>query len=483
MAHSVGPNAPPAPRGPACEVPPDRYTSAPVKSTLESLEGNKVKLSIEVDAVEFDRDIDAAFRKLAQEVRLPGFRPGKAPRQLLEARIGVGPAREQALRDSIPVYLAKAVRENEVDLIATPEIEITAGADEGPVAFEATCETRPVVVVSGYGGLRVELPKPEATEAEVQEAVDSERKRHGSLNIVERPAARGDYVTLDLAATRDGEPVAGLNTEDWLYEVGRGWVTETFDDQLIGATAGDELKFSGAPSGTSEEADFVVKVTYVQELVLPEVTDEWVAENIADHDTAEGWTASVRERIGTVKLNQGRQMLVDRVTTALAGLVDEEPPASMVDQELQARVQNFVQDLQSRGISLDQWMSATGQDTSALMDAFKEQAQKAVTVDLALRAVAEAEQLDVAEAEIEAEYARIAFNARVKAKEVRKAYEKNDAVFDLVSQMRKSKALDWLLHHVELVDDTGASLDRDAVLGHTHDHDHEGHDHDHAEEA
>ena len=144
-------------------------------------------------------------------------------------------------------------------------------------------------------------------------------------------------------------------------------------------------------------------------------------------------------------------------------------------------MQNFIQELQSRGISLEQWMSATGQDTDALMEAFREQSRKAVVVDLALRAVAEAEGLDVAEADIESEYARIAANAGVKAKDVRKAYEKNDAVFDLVSQMRKSKALDHLLHHVELVDETGAALDRDTVLGHTHDHDHDHHDH--AEEA
>ena len=130
----------------------------PVKSTLEALEGNKVKLSVNVDEAEFDKDIDAAFRKIAREVRLPGFRAGKAPRRVLEARIGVAPAREQALRDSIPQYLAKAVREHDVDLIASPEVEITAGEEEGPIGFDATCEVRPEITVPGYDGLRVELP-------------------------------------------------------------------------------------------------------------------------------------------------------------------------------------------------------------------------------------------------------------------------------------------------------------------------------------
>jgi len=458
-----------------------------VKSTLEPLEGNKIKLSVEVDDAEFDKDIDAAFRKLALEVRLPGFRPGKAPRKILEARIGLAPAREQALRDGIPQYLAKAVREHEVDLIASPDIEITGGGEEGLVTFDATCQVRPTVAVPGYAGLRIELPNPEPTDAEVQEAIDSERRRHGTLTVVERPAAKGDYVTMDLEAHRSGEPVPGLNTEDWLYEIGRGWVAEGFDDHLIGTTAGDSVTFTATPSGTAEEADFGVKVGNVQELVLPEPTDEWVAENLPEHDSVEAWTQSVRTRLGAMRLNQGRQALIERATTALAALVDEAPPEGMVDQELQARVENFVKDLQTRGISVEQWMSATGQDSNTLIETFREQATKAVIVDLALRAVAEAEQVEVDESDIESEYARIAMRASMKAKDVRKAYEKNDAVFDLVAQLRKSKALDWLLHHIEIVDDAGKPLDRELVLGHTHDHDdhddHDDPDHEHAEEA
>ena len=457
-----------------------------MKSTLEPLEGNKIKLSVEVDDAEFAKDIDAAFRKLALEVRLPGFRPGKAPRKILEARIGLAPAREQALRDGIPQYLAKAVREHEVDLIASPDIEITGGGEEGLVTFDATCQVRPTVSVPGYAGLRIELPNPEPTDVEVQDALDSERRRHGTLTVVERPAAKGDYVTMDLEAHRNGEPVPGLNTEDWLYEIGRGWVAEGFDDHLIGTTAGDTVTFTATPSGTAEAADFSVKVGNVQELVLPEPTDEWVAENLPEHDSVEAWTQSVRTRLGAIRLNQGRQALIERATTALAALVDEAPPEGMVDQELQARVENFVKDLQTRGISVEQWMSATGQDTNSLIETFREQASKAVVVDLALRAVAEAEQVEVDESDIESEYARIAMRASMKAKDVRKAYEKNDAVFDLVAQLRKSKALDWLLHHIEIVDDAGTPLDRELVLGHTHDHDEdedEHDDHEHAEEA
>jgi trigger factor len=458
-----------------------------VKSSLETLEGNKVKLSVNVEEAEFDKDIDQAFRKIAQEVRLPGFRNGKAPRRVLEARIGLGPAREQALRDSIPLYLAKAVREHDVDLIASPEVEITGGAEEGPIEFDATCEVRPEITVPGYETLQVELPAPEASDAEVEEAITAQLKRHGALTPTERPAATGDFVTVDLAATRDGEEVTGLNTEDWSYEIGQGWVADDFDEQLIGSTPGDVLTFTTTPKGTPDPADFVVTVGAVQELALPEVTDEWVADNLGEFDTVDEWRRSVRDGLTQNKLNQVRQELVGRVTEALTGLTEIEAPEALVQGDLQRRVEATVRQLQSQGISMDQWFSVTGQDAASFVEGMKGASEQAVKVDLALRAVAVAEGLDADEGDLDLEYQRMAMQVDQKPNQVRKAYEQNDLVPELVAQIRKSKALDWLIHHVQMVDAEGNTLDRDVVLGHTHDadgnhiddHDHGDHDHDH----
>ena len=442
-----------------------------------------VRLSVTIDEAEFDRDIDQAFRKIGREARLPGFRAGKVPRKVLEARIGLAAAREEAIRDAVPNYLALSVREHDIDLIATPEIEITGGAEAGPVSFDAVCEVRPVVSVPGYSGLRVELPSPTATDAEIDEAIDVERRRHGNLVDAGRAAKIGDHVTLSLAATRDGEPVPALNTEDWLYEVGKGWVAEGFDGHIVGAEVGAELSFSAKPSGTDEPADFVVGVSNVQTLELPEVTDEWVGENFGEFDTVAAWRSSVSEKLAAGKLNQARNVFIERATSALAELVDAPAPDSMVSGDLQSRVQNTVQQFQSNGISIDQWLSMTGQTADDFISALKEQSIKAVKVDLALRAVAAAEQIEVADDELNAEYARIALRARQKASEVRKAYEKNDAVSDLVAQIRKNRALDFVLEHALVVDESGAKVDNDLLLGkneHEH-HDHEHHDHDHEE--
>ena len=440
-----------------------------------------VKVSVTIDEAEFDRDIDMAFRTIAKEVKLPGFRPGKVPRKVLEARIGLATAREQALRDAVPQYLANAVREHDIDLIATPNIEFTGGQESGSVTFDATCEVRPEITVPGYGGLRVELTSPVATEADIDEAFEAELRRQGSLVDVDRPVQSGDQVTLNLAGSRDGELVAGLNTEDWLYQVGNGWVAPSFDAELLGAKVGDELTFTATPNGTSEPADFVVNISKIQETELPELTDEWVSENLGEFDTIEDWRAALAERLGVGKLNQTRNQFIEKTTSSLAGLVDIEPPESMVQADLQGRVQNTVQQFQAQGISVDQWLQVTGQDAATFIEGLKVQSQKAVKVDLALRAVGVAEGLEVTDDDIEAEYARIAVQVRQKANEVRKAYVKNDAVTDLVAQMRKTKALDWLLDHVEIVDQHGNAIDRALVIGKTDDHDHDHGDHDHGD--
>jgi trigger factor len=333
--------------------------------------------------------------------------------------------------------------------------------------------------VPGYGGLRVEVPAPTASDEEIDDVVKGELRRHGSLVDVDRAVESGDQVTLTLAAFRDGEPVPGLNTEDWLYEVGRGWVAEGFDTQLVGAAKGAELRFSATPNGTEQEAEFEVTVTNVQEMVLPDLTDEWVDENVANSSTVDEYRSSVAERLNANKLNQVRNVFLDRVTSALAELVEVDAPDAMVQGDLQGRVQNTVQQFQAQGIAIEQWLQATGQSTEDFIAALRTQSEKAAKVDLALRAVATAEGIEVSDDDIEREYDRIAMQVGQKKNQVRRAYESNDAVTDLVAQLRKNKALDFLLHSAEIVDPEGNPIDRHLILGdqdHDHDHDHDDDD-------
>ena len=436
-----------------------------MKSIIETLEGNKVKLSVEIDEVEFDRNIDKAFRKIANEIRIPGFRQGKAPRQLLQAQIGLGAARSQAIQDSIPEYLAQAVREHDVDLIATPQIEVTKGEEEGILGFDATCEVRPIVTVPGYNGLRIELPALLVKEEDVEDAMKSERSRHGVLKDVDRAIAKGDHVSLDLSGTREGTPVPGLNVEDWAYEVGKGWVSASFDEKLTGEKLGSTISYSEAPNGTTDIAEMTVVVKKVQEMVLEELNDEWVSSHVAEFDTVDAWKSALRKRLEDMKLNQARGVFVDRTTTALAELVEVDSPEAMINSDLQSRVRGTVEQFQAQGIALEQWLSATGQSTEAFIESLRGESVKAVKIDLALRAVALAEGFESDADDLEAELSRIATQAGRKLAQVRKLYEQNDAIAELEAQIRKSKAVDWLLRNSTLVDADGNSISADILFG------------------
>lgn len=439
-----------------------------MKTSLERIDDTTVKLSVHVDEAEFDRYVDGAFRKIATQVRIPGFRPGKAPRRVLEAQIGIDAARAQAREDAVPTTLARAVRDHDLDIVATPKVEVTSTDDVDHVSYDATCELRPVVSVSGYDALRVELPSLEVSDDDVSEVLDHERKRHGTLRDATRPIAKGDQVTLKLRGERAGEALPGLDVDDWLYEVGRGWVAEGFDDRLIGQESGASLNFSAAPSGMEEPADFSVTVKRVQEMELPELTDAWVDEHVAEFDSVEAWRASVRERLTDGRLAQARREVVERTTSALAALVTMEAPESMVSSDLRARIDNTVRQFQAQGIALEQWLSITGQTGEQFVEAMREQSRLAVKVDLALRAVVAAEGIEVSDEDLDVQYSRIASQVGRKPSVVRRQYEESDAVADLRAQMAKSEAIDWLLHHVTFVDASGATLDNEHVLGHTH---------------
>ena len=328
------------------------------------------------------------------------------------------------------------------------------------------------------------MPAQTRTRDRRRGAPAAERKRHATLVDVDRAAKIDDQVTLDLVGSRDGAPLPGLNVDDWLYEVGKNWVAEDFDKNIIGSTTGQKLEFTSLPSGMTETADFVVHVKKIQEQVLPELNNEWVAEHLAEHDSIDAWKLAVRTRIEESRLNQVRNTVVEKTTAALAELVEIDAPEAMVSSDLRGRVQNTLKQFEAQGISMEQWLSITQQTAEQFVDALKEQSTLAVKVDIALRAVALAEKLEASEDDLENQFERIATQVKKKPAAIRKAYDKNDAIADLRAQISKSKAIDWLLHNSKFVDDKSNPIDNHTVLGdHNHDeiesHDHDRDDHDH----
>jgi trigger factor len=438
-----------------------RYTPAPVKATVEPLEGNKVKLSVEVEEDEFERALDDAFKRIAAEVRIPGFRPGKAPRRILEARIGNDVARQEALREALPEYYARAVDEHDVDAIAPPEIDITGGQEGGPVQFEATVEVRPRIEVAGYQNLRVEVPSPQADEAEIDEQVDRLRKQSGELQAVERPAVDGDHVTIDIAGSVGGEPVEGLQADDYLYEVGTGAVVPEIDDHLRGGKVGDILVFEAShPDPDVEDPiSFRVLVKDVKEQVLPDADDEWASE-ASEFETLEELRADLRERIGNIKRVQAQLSLRQGVVDRLVELVADEPPEALVQGEIERRLNDIAHRLQHQGATIQQWLEATGQSVEDLVGELRADATTTVKADLAIRAVIEAEEITADDDEVDAEIERLAQRFEQEPDQLRKELERAGRMSAVRSDVQRSKALEWLAERAEVVDPDGTPVDR-----------------------
>lgn len=440
-----------------------------MKSTVEPLEGNKVRLSIEVDETELEPAIEAAFKRIAQEVRLPGFRPGKAPRKLLEARLGPGVAREEALRDAVPGFYADAITTHEVDAIASPEIDITDGAESGPVVFEAIVEVRPTIEVSGYEALRVEIAAPTPTDDEVDEQIERMREQYAELVTVERPASDGDIVVIDIEGSRDGEALDGFSATAYGYELGGGGVVPEIDENLRGASAGDSLTFTGDDHSHDDDdevdhgpIEFSVEVHEVQEKNLPDLDDAWAAE-ASEFSTLDELRADLRDRMARSRAAQAQSAIRENTAAAVAALVDADPPEALVSGEMQDRIQNMAMRLQAQGIQLDQFLAMTGQSQESFVEGLRETAHQAVLVDLALRAIAEAESIEVTDDDLETELANVAEQVGESIERVRAQFESGGQLPAVRSDLRKQKALDWLVERAEIVDPEGNAIDPDEL--------------------
>jgi len=432
-----------------------------VKSNVETLEDNRVKVSVEVDESEFDTAVDAAFKRIAREVRMPGFRPGKAPRRLLEAQLGHMVGREEALREALPDYYAKAVVEHDVDVISSPKIEITSGEESGPVVFDAVVEIRPVVHAAGYDGLRVEIPNPKPSDEDIDQQLDAMRGQFAELELVERPAAEGDHVTIDIAGTHEGEEVPGLTTTDYDYEVGSGAVVAEIDENLVGASAGDEVEFDAAHPDPDEEEPlhFAITVKEVKEAVLPELDDTWATE-ASEFDTLEELRSDLVTRLTAMKISQARMAVQQNTAEALAGLITDDVPEAMIEGEISARIQDFVNRLQQQGADVAEYMSSIGLTAETLSEQFREPAEQAVRVDLALRAVAAAEDLVPDDTAITEAIVEMASQAGQDAIELEKRLTEFGQMSSLRADIAKQNALEWLTENVALTDDEGKTIER-----------------------
>jgi len=436
-----------------------------MRATAAPEEGNKVRLTVEIDEAEIDDALDEVLQRLSREVRVPGFRPGKVPRKVLESRMGGKAAlRGEAIREALPEFYSRAVDTTEVDPIDQPDIDITAGEESGPLSFEAVVEVRPTVAIPGYAGLVVTLPALDVSDEEITAQVDRLRATSGELVEVTRPVLSGDQVTVDIRGTRpeadaDGDD-SDLTADDFLYEVGTDSVIPGLDDQLLGTKAGDSVTFDAELEALEQTVTFTVAVKDVKELSLPDADDAWAAE-ASEFETLDELTSDIGERLRQRRIVEAQMALQQKTVEALCELVTEEIPEQLVLEELRERIHDLNHRLEGQGMSLGQFLGVTGRSEEEFLEELRAQALQSVKADLALRALVEAEAIEISDEELDEELTAMGARLEMDADQVRSQLEQAGRLSAVRSDRRKAKAMRWLIDSVELVDENGAPVSRD----------------------
>ena len=324
-------------------------------------------------------------------------------------------------------------------------------------------EIRPKVTIGGYDTLRVTIERPEVTDEEIDERIDQLRGQQAELESVDRPAIDGDHLSIDVTGSQDGTELAGLTAQDYLYELGSGSVVPELDQNLAGKKAGDIVAFQAEhPEADEAPIDFRVLVKDVRRKVLPDVDDEWASE-ASEFDTVAELRDDLTRRLATVKRVRAQLALQEATSEAVAALVAEEIPDALVNAEMQNRLQTLGMRLQAQGMDLEGYLAATGKDQETFVSELRETAREGAQLDLALRAVIEAEEIEVADDDVDAELAAMAERAGQRPAALRRQLERSEQMPAIRSELKKRKALEWLVDHVEIVDPEGAPIDRSLV--------------------
>jgi trigger factor len=439
-----------------------------VKSTVERLSPTRVRINVEVPFDELKADFDRAYKKIAQQVRVPGFRPGKVPARIIEARLGRGVVLEEVVNGAVPAKYSEVITSSE-DLtpIGSPDIEVTEIADGDKLSFKAEVDVRPQIDLPDLGSLAVSVDDVEVTDADVQEQLDNLRGRFGTLAGVERPAAKDDFVLIDLSATVDGQPVEDATTTGFSYQVGQGGLIDGIDEAIEGLSADEEATFTSrlvAGEFADKDAEVTVKVTAVKERQLPDADDEF-AQLASEFDTLEELTADLRERLGRVKRMEQVTQARDKVLDAIVDATEVPLPESVVKAEIDSTVHDAVHPFDHDEGRFEEFLTSQGSTREEFDTETKEAAEKSVRTRLVLDALADREKTTVSEQELTE---RIVFQAQqyqMPPEEFVRRIQEAGQLGAVYSDVRRSKALIAAVRAASVTDASGSEVDMSDLLG------------------
>jgi trigger factor len=428
-----------------------------MQTTVETTEPHTVKLTIEVPEDEFGKDLDRTYRAIANQIKIPGFRKGKVPKQIIDTQIGQDAIFEEFVNSSVPAYFRKAVADEDLAPITDPDIDVQQLEPGKPFVFSATVEVRPRLSFeeSDYTGISVTKPPVEVTEQEIDEWIERLRERFSELEPVGRPVQQGDFVTVDLTVTKEGEKLEQASREDYLYFVGSGEVGEKLDVELVGAKPGAILKVSDAlPERFGEElagaaVQISVLVKDVKARRLPEVDDDF-AKTASEFDTIQQLRDDLRERLTEVKEREASAALRDLVLEAMIDKIDVDLPESLIEEGTDHRIHHARDRAERMGVGLEKMLELQGWDEARLREDSRGHAIRAIKSDLVLEGIARNESLEVTAEEIGAEIAVLAQAYGREPKAVAKDLERSGQVVTLAGDIIRTKALDLLVERAEI---------------------------------
>lgn len=438
-----------------------------MKSTVEQLNPTRVKITVEVPFAELEPDFVKAYKSLAGQVNIPGFRPGKAPAKLLESRIGRPAVLEQVINDMIPSRYSQAVDEHELVVLAQPEIEVTKLEDNDVVEFTAEVDIRPEITLPTFEDLEVTVEAPETDEAAVDAELDNLRARFGTLKGVERGATTGDFLSVDLAATVDGEPVDEASTEGLSYELGSGTLVEGLDDAAAGLKAGESKEFTSslvAGDHAGKEAVITVTVQSVKERELPEADDEF-AQMASEFDTLDELKADLTEKVAQQAKAGLAGEIRDKVLDALMEATDVPTPEAVVASEAHAQMHQLIDQFGGDASILDQALAAEGTDRETFEAETREGAARAIRSQLLLDAVAEQNSTDVSQEELTQHILFQAQRYGMDPNQFVQQIQQAGQLGSLFSDVRRSKALADVIGKVTVKDTEGNVVDTSEFFG------------------
>jgi trigger factor len=432
-----------------------------VKTDVEELSPTRVRLTIEVPFDELKPNVDRAYREVARQVRIPGFRPGRVPPRVIDQRIGREAVLEQAVNDAVPQLYGKALEEHDVYALGQPDLEITKLDDGRELAFTAEVDVRPKFDLPGIDGLPVTVDNADVTPDQVEEYIGALRERFASLKGADRPAAEGDFVSIDLSAEVNGKVAEDAQANGVSYEVGSGQMLDGLDEALIGMSAGETKTFPALLAGGKQAgklAQVTVTVQSVKVKELPELDDDF-AQSASEFDTLGELRAGTRAQLERMRRAGQAGQARERALDALVDRVDIPLPEDLVGREIASRRESLTDRLERSGNTMEEYLEAIGSSAEQLDEQFAQDARRSVKAGFILDKLAAAEELGVSQEELAAYVTEQAYRMGIPPDRLAKDLSERGQLAAVAADVLRGKALTLLTERASITDESGQKID------------------------